>query len=410
MKTFKKMILMPADTKVDSKQLLLPINERKLTQLDIDMKNILTQTNLSNDKKLFLYNRTLQDYINLHSKLSKPQTVMKPYNNYSHSEMDSTAASDIEFSPHNVLAGPARQTRYLSSGSSFDSLPDDDSIPFRTSTPIESLPSVDDTSIINPQNGSLQDEVLQSLVVNDEEILNDVIRSISKHPDILTYNKDTQEIVYKGKTIPNTNINDILTNHLYGAQMMDRRNYHLPEGSEVFKAALAELANYDNAQPIEHSNILQPMRIQRRLNKNNSQRVPNLSQRKRKISSQDILMNKKLRVQYPKRDHINSLGLQRNRKLLHANRKRNISHVEGVGYKTMRLHERPKRKFNQFQPTVRFFPNKKQKMFDDRNKRKLDEFQPNAIYFPNKKQKFFDAKYIRDAKALSDIKRKWIKI
>ena len=121
-------------------------------------------------------------------------------------------------------------------------------------------------------------------------------------------------------------------------------------------------------------------------------------------------MNKKNRVQYPTRDHINSLELQRNRKLLHANRKRNISHVEDVGYKIMRLHERPKRKFNQYQPRARFFPNKKPKLFDDRNKRKLDEFQPNAIYFPNKKQKFFEAKYISDAKALSDIKRKWIKI
>lgn len=73
MKSFKKMKLVPIDIKQNSDQLLMPPAEKKLVQINDDMQNILSNRTLAKDKKLQLYYHALQNYINLHSKLSMPR-------------------------------------------------------------------------------------------------------------------------------------------------------------------------------------------------------------------------------------------------------------------------------------------------------------------------------------------------
>lgn len=404
MKNFKKMILVPADTKVDSQRLLQPTNERKLVQLDNDMRNILSRNDLSKDRKLMLYNRILQDYINLHSKLSRSSKAV----NVSHldqSELGTTDTSDFDFSPHQVLSNNNFNSD-LSSRTSFDSLPEDD-LAFRTSTPIESTsishqlpsrPNNYDSGVTTPPmyprphqelpNRNFQKPLTPNLSTsaNDEEVLNTIIHNITRKPNILSYDKDTHEIIYRGKQIPNTNINDIIAHHLYGTQMLDLYNYHVPEGSDVFNAALNEVVDDTDDNQKENSQINQLATATRQ-----------------GPTHRNILQ---------KRSHTNSLALMRSRKLLKPSRKRKNKWEQSAELirKKLLLHHRNKRKFDEFRPAARFFPNKKQKIFDVRNKRKFDDFKPNVEYFPNKKQKFSDARYIRNVETLRDLKRKWIKI
>lgn len=333
MKSFKKMKLVPIDLKQNSDQLLMPPAEKKLVQINDDMQNILSNRTLAKDKKLQLYYHALQNYINLHSKLSMPRR-----GKHIASYADSTDASSFDFEP----AIP-------SSNSSIIPIPENDNYYYRTSTPIPrsfdnafweddtyhtfsqptnsenliSLPDYSDSSISIPQRPfdlSSPDFINSSKstipklqrsrspinrISSSNLLVNNVIDMVTERPEIFDYDERTNEVMYKGQRIPNTNINHIANYYLYGSE-------HKPEGIEIFNTAVEELA---------------------------------------------------------RRPHTDSIAIYRKR--FKPNRKRNIVELRRNPplKKKLRLVERSKRKFSELKSNAQqLFPNKKQKLSSSRVK------------------------------------------
>ena len=204
--SFQKMKLVPFET-VNPQPIISP-KERQLSKLDMDVQSVLKQ-NIPNDQKLKLYRRALNDYIFMHNKVFSNQSVQikNPTVN------DTTDSSSFEHvSPEEYLHQQVNQDNF--DDSSIIPIPEND-MPYRTSTPIPNQPD------------------------DSEKAIDDIVKHVNQHPEILKWDEGTQEIIYKGKNIPNSNIIDLLSNIIYLPQQQNRS----PHGAQIFNRALQEIEN-----------------------------------------------------------------------------------------------------------------------------------------------------------------------
>jgi len=294
-------MLVPS-TDVEPNKLLRTPTERNLVRLDNDMKQILAQKNIAKDIKLSLYYRALQNYMNTHSKLTKPSYEQQFYPQLP-SDMESTIASSFEY---------MRPEQQFSKTPSFQSIPQNDNYPYRTSTPIPLVspslvppvpihqsinfpPSPPDRSSSLLEHQTLQSNPSKSSVRrsrndDDAKIVDDVIKTVTKHPEILNFDEKSQEIIYKGQRIPNTNITDILTHRLHNTN-------NIPEGTQLVNSAIEEIAN------IPHIDSLKLIRARKRpLNRKRKLielRGDGLRKKKSKITPTDFVLYERKKRKFP---------------------------------------------------------------------------------------------------------------
>lgn len=300
---FQKMALVPLET-VNRQSVVSP-NERQLSKLDMDMNSVLKR-NIPNDQKLKLYRRALSDYIFVHNKVFPNQ--LSPMKN--HTAIDTTDSSSFEHVSPQEYVNEEQNNDVLDDSSiitlddsSIIPLPEND-IPYRTSTPI--LPTHQDKG---------------------EKTIDEIVKNLNKHPEILRWNEGTQEIVYKGAKVPNSNIIDLLSNQIYSSQQPSNP----PHGAHEFNAALQEIRNLNYSY------------------ESNRKGKQLISKQRRNIAKSPYT---RPAVRKPSNDEIQNLIIQalQKPKVVAKNRKRKVVNDSTSSEpltKQVKLHLRNKRKFEE---------------------------------------------------------------
>ena len=216
-KSFRKMVLVPSE-QWSGKPVVHP-DQKRLSTLEEQLRDIMSQA-IPNDQKLKMYWRILSKYISLHDRLF-------------------SATAPLQHQPHvglkkeqSVTTVPGRDLslqRHLSSDSDIIPLPRGE---YRTSTPIPRSPEIQEAKI------------------------NEIVKSISHHPEILQWDPTTHEMIYRGETVANSNMLDLISNN---AQQPGRFNHqNVPIGASTFSAALNEIGNVNN---VDHQNVLKIVRV-----------------------------------------------------------------------------------------------------------------------------------------------------
>lgn len=221
-KSFKKMVLVPSEQW--SGQTVIHPDQKQLSSLDAQLKEVMTD-NLPNDQKLKMYWRILSKYIALHDRLfnatTPPQQQLQPIHVGIKKDVADVASRNVSL------------MRHLSSDSDIIPLPQGE---YRTSTPIPARsPDIQEAQIDN------------------------IVRSIAHHPEILQWDPATHEMIYRGKTVANSNMLDLITNN---AQISGQRNENVPIGASTFSAALSEIGHMTGGDDPVHKTVKQRRYLQ----------------------------------------------------------------------------------------------------------------------------------------------------
>ncbi len=240
MSSFKKMALKPLE---EQKSIISP-TEKKYSTLESHLMEILN-SNLPTDQKLKMYYTVLERFSNIHSKIF-PVTSAKQQQLPPAANMPPTVPS---WQP---LGVPPELPTYDTTTSSFSLLDPRDYVAAIGRSRNQNIAANEregTPGYLTPPNHLQSDSPIHPIVQGryntsspvpslDGMEVEQVVRDMTKHPDIVNFDPRNGKLIYKGKPVEGSNIVDLISHHAYPTAN------NIP-GYDLFNSALTEVRNMD---------------------------------------------------------------------------------------------------------------------------------------------------------------------
>ena len=182
MENVKRLVLVPEHMVDTPKKALVPPLTAQVNQLDSEMNSLLKRQDMTQDEKVKLYDQTLQRYLTYYDKrMQKPVRVSMVH-------PEPVETEEIE-----------------------DKLPEESEPP-----------------------GEIENDILESVPATMKSRALQLVKKLKANKDVVGWN-DHGQMVFEGRTIPGTNVIDLVNDTL-----RQRKNFN-PAGWQLFAKALGRL-------------------------------------------------------------------------------------------------------------------------------------------------------------------------